>query len=436
VDVREQRGREIAERARIEKRGGAWLVPSQSGNGPFRVTLESGDLRCTCEDFALRAKPCKHIYAAAIVVQRQTVTETTTVTADATTTTTVTQTEMTSVRISYPQNWPAYNRAQTQEKAMFCTLLRDLAASVPEPEQKKGRPRVPVADAIFCGAYKVYTTVSSRRFMTDLREAHAAGLVARAYHFNSVLNAIEDERLTPILYDLVTASAAPLAAVESTFAVDSTGFGTVLYYRHYLAKYKRGGHDGYEMEKRDWLKLHALVGTKTNVIGAASVTNRYDADSPQFAPLVQVASQTFTLTNVTADKAYASRENVSLVAEKGGNPYIAMKVNAVSMSQRSQVPGKDSMAWRWLWHLYNLHRDEFLAKYHARSNAESTFSGIKRVFGDSLRSKTRTAQTNELLLKVICWNITCLIHSISELGIEVPTFGCTQSGSPAHKIAG
>jgi hypothetical protein len=312
------------------------------------------------------------------------VTETTTVTRDATTTTTVTETQtMASVRISYPQNWPAYNRAQTQEKAMFCSLLRDLAASVPEREQSKGRPRVPVADAIFCGAYKVYTTVSSRRFMTDLREAHAAGYVGRAYHFNSVLNAIEDESLTPTLYDLVTASAAPLAAVESTFAVDSTGFGTVRYYRHFAAKY--GG--ALEYDAHDWLKLHALVGCKTNVIGAASITDRRGADNPQFIPLLNAAEETFNIKNVVADKAYMSRKSVAHVAEMHANPYIALTTNAKSASVRSGSYQSHSMAWRWLWHLYNLHREEFLAKYHARSNAESTFSGIKRVFGDSLRSK-------------------------------------------------
>ena len=39
------------------------------------------------------------------------------------------------------------------------------------------------------------------------------------------------------------------------------------------------------------------------------------------------------------------------------------------------------LAWRWLWPLYNLHRDEFLARYHARSSPVSPCSGIKRVFG-------------------------------------------------------
>jgi transposase len=398
------------------------------------VTLDAGDLRCTCEDFGLRAKPCKHIYAAAITVERLTVTERKTVTTVSETTTTVTET--TAVRVTYKQNWPAYNRAQTLEKEMFLALLRDLALSAPEREpQGKGRPRIPVTDAIFCGAYKVYTTCSSRRFMTDLREAHAAGYVARAYHFNSVLNCIEDESLTPILYNLVTASAAPLASVESTFAVDSTGFGCTQYYRHYTAKYgtaKIGGADHYEIDKRDWMKLHALIGTKTNIIAAASVTDRSGADSPQFAPLVRVGATAFSYTDVVADKAYASRENVALVAELGGNPYIALKSNAQSMSTHA----KGSIAWRWLYHCYNMHRDEFLERYHARSNAESTFSSMKRVFGDTLRSKGKVAQTNELLLKVIVHNIVCLIHSMLELNLNPPSFACTNYVAAAQQIAG
>jgi transposase len=34
-----------------------------------------------------------------------------------------------------------------------------------------------------------------------------------------------------------------------------------------------------------------------------------------------------------------------------------------------------------------LHREDFLKHYHQRSNVESTFSAIKRKFGDSVRSK-------------------------------------------------
>src|SRR5438874_9700773 len=129
MDLREERGREIAERLRIEKRGNAWIVPSQGGKGTYKVTLQTDALHCTCPDFELRAKPCKHIFAAAIVVQRETVTETVTPSGDVQTTTV---TETAAVRISYPQRWREYNEAQTRDKELFCRLLRDLCVTAPE----------------------------------------------------------------------------------------------------------------------------------------------------------------------------------------------------------------------------------------------------------------------------------------------------------------
>lgn len=62
-----------------------------------------------------------------------------------------------------------------------------------------------------------------------------------------------------------------------------------------------------------------------------------------------------------------------------------------------------------------------VAHYHKRGNVESTFSMIKRKFGDSLRSKTSTAQVNETLAKVLCHNVVVLIHEMYELGIA-PVF--------------
>jgi transposase len=66
-------------------------------------------------------------------------------------------------------------------------------------------------------------------------------------------------------------------------------------------------------------------------------------------------------------------------------------------------------------------REKFLTHYHKRSNVESTFSMIKRKFGDSLRSKTDTAMVNETLCKVLCHKLVVLIHEMHELGID-PVF--------------
>jgi hypothetical protein len=74
-------------------------------------------------------------------------------------------------QVTYKQNWPAYNAAQMEEKERFIVLLNALCQLVEQPAQANGRPRLPLADMIFACVYKVYCCFSSRRFMSDLREA-------------------------------------------------------------------------------------------------------------------------------------------------------------------------------------------------------------------------------------------------------------------------
>lgn len=88
------------------------------------------------------------------------------------------------VKKTYSQEWSAYNAAQVNEKDQFQTLLRELCKGVGEPSQKIGRPRLPFEEMIFAATFKVYSTVSQRRFMSDLRDAHAKGHISQVPHFN------------------------------------------------------------------------------------------------------------------------------------------------------------------------------------------------------------------------------------------------------------
>jgi transposase len=188
--------------------------------------------------------------------------------------------------------------------------------------------------------------------------------------------------------------------------VDSTGFGTAVYRRWFDAKY------GKEMSEATWLKAHAMIGTTTNIVTAISVTDSGGADSPELPALVASTAQRFKMAEVSADKAYLGHANLAAVEAAGAVPYVPFKSN-------SRDGG--SAAWRRMWAVFLYKQDEFLAHYHQRSNVESTFSAIKRKFGGAVRSKNFTAQVNEVLCKVLCHNLSMLVHAMHELGIE-PSF--------------
>jgi len=71
-----------------------------------------------------------------------------------------------------------------------------------------------------------------------------------------------------------------------------------------------------------------------------------------------------------------------------------------------------------MWHYFMYRHDEFMQHYHKRSKIETTFHMIKSKFGDSVKSKSKAAQINEVLCKILCHNICVVIQEMNELGIE------------------
>lgn len=91
--------------------------------------------------------------------------------------------------------------------------------------------------------------------------------------------------------------------------------------------------------------------------------------------------------------------NLEIIADRGINSFIPFK----SSNTKAKYPSARNKAF----HFFNLHRDNFLQRYHARSNVESTFSAIKRKFGDSMKAKNDLAMRNEVLAKILCHNLCC-----------------------------
>ncbi|HXH94237.1 MAG TPA: transposase [Thermoanaerobaculia bacterium] len=401
MSPREERGLIIAATCRLNRQDdGTWLVPSQTNRETvaYRVNLEAKT--CTCPDHVEGGFTCKHYHAASIVHQRDVLPDGTVIE-----TKSITLTQKT----VYKQDWPAYNVAQATEKRRVRVLLNELCRNLPDRERDSSKPGPKphlTRDVVFAMAYKVYCGLSSRRFSTDLLEAHEKGFVTKPIPGMKVAHFFEDPYFTPILKELIAQSALPLRSVEREFAIDSSGFGSTRYEKWYDQKY------GVTRTKCVWVKTHIACGVKTNVVTAVRILDKDAGDSPQFVPLVKETRKGFEIDEVSADKAYASLENFEEVAGCGGQGFIAFKSN-----HTGGVGGMFEKAF----HYFQFNQEEYMAHYHKRSNVESTFSAIKRKFGDSVVSKTDTAMTNEVLCKILCHNLTCLIQEQETLGIT-PVF--------------
>lgn len=310
-------------------------------------------------------------------------------------------------RKTYPQVWPAYNEAQTNEKALFIEILSELNSLLEvEYRKRKGNPNKDLKDMIFACALKVYSGLSSRRAISELKVLQGNGYIQQVPHFNTLLNYFNEKGMEPILKKLIWLSSLPLKGVEKDFAADASGFSTSVFSRWFDHKW------GKEKDRKVWRKAHVMSGVRTNIVTSVEITEGSVGDSTQFSALLEKTKKNFTVKEVSADKAYSSRKNLELVVEAGGTPYIPFKKNVTGKARGSRV-------WAQMYNYALLYAEEFNQHYHKRSNAETVFHMIKTKFNNNLKCRTFIGQTNEILFKILCHNICVLIQEMHELGIEI-----------------
>ena len=320
IDLRQQRGLDLAKgkAKRIRQiNDNTWLVPSATNaSGGYVVDIAAGAFgSCSCPDHEDRGVRCKHLWAVAYFRREVTLPDGTTV--------------VTEQRVTYSQDWPAYNRAQCDEKDRVQILLRGLCDGIVQPRQadghRHGRKRLPLADVVYAATMKVYGTMSGRRSSSDIRASADKGHVDKAPAYNSIFRYVERPELAPLLKTLVREAALPLKEIETAFAIDSTGFATNTYSRWFDAKY------GEEKKCQRWMKAHAQVGTATNVITAIEVTESNVGDSPMLAPLLaSTVAAGFNVRELSADKAYLANDNLTAIEAANAVPYIPFKSNSKS----------------------------------------------------------------------------------------------------------
>ena len=370
-------------------------VRSEGGGGSYAVERTRKGWICECEAFEER-RICKHIWCVKIELKPA---------------------EFESVEPApesegkrYPRG-PEYAAARKREATEFGPLLWDLLRSVDEPPRRTcrvGRPRNSLRAQLYHATWKVYQCASQHWVYGELRRSLGSpGVLARILNDKTPSTVFNNESTAETLLRLIELSAAPFRELEDcgTLAIDSTGFSTTV-----RGAYSTEKHD--PLRKHRWNKGHLIIGTKTHVIAAVAVTDERGADSPQFIPLVQKAiAAGFRPSKVVADKAYVSRDAYQLLVDLGIDGYLPFRDG---MTDRAE----GCYEWHRKVRQFVDHRAEFDREYHARSNVESVNSSLKRRFMEGLLSKNQGAQFNEVLAKILAYNIVLLIHYSHKVNIE------------------
>ncbi|MFW9872085.1 MAG: transposase [Candidatus Thorarchaeota archaeon] len=258
---------------------------------------------------------------------------------------------------------------------------------------------------------KVYNGTSSRRIISDLELCKRIGYIEKIPHFNTLLHYFKNGLITKDLKYLIRLSSLPLAQLERKFAIDSTGIAE----RKYLPRWSHVR--GKTYHTRSYKKIHAIVGTLSNVVVSVWISQGNKHDSPYFKKLLEDAAKRFQIEEISADLAYSSIENINKAHELNVNPYIPFKSN---------VTGKrrGSVHWQNAFFFFKNNPEEFYKHYHIRSNVESAFFMIKQRFRDFAYTKNYTSQINEILCKILCHNIIVLIQEIFLSNLDIDFKEC------------
>lgn len=380
---REERAYIILRNSRNVKKvqSNVWSVRSQNSPSVYTVTKKDNEFTCNCPDHILHHNECKHILAVKYSIA---------------------EAEVKLEHKKTNRDWSAYNLGQMKEGEYFDKLLKELSETVEQPVQKgKGRPSHLLSDKIFCAVKKVNSMKSLRRNQATFNEAESDGMIEQSLHFNTISYFLRDEKITPILHQLVRLSASPLAEIESSFSIDSSGFRTSQFNAW-------NGEKWGEKRSHKFLKCHIATGNLTNIITDVIVTEQEGegtGDVNNFAPLLQNTTGFFNVKEICADGAYLSRENFAMAEELDVEPFIYFKKN-------TNGKAKGCPAWTNAFLKFMTQHDEFMKHYGKRNNVESTFGALKAKCGEVLKSKETVSQINELLCKVLAYNLTVLVSAM------------------------
>lgn len=229
-----------------------------------------------------------------------------------------------------------------------------------------------------------------------------------------------DPRIAVLIGILLVFLLQPIAALKSIFASDASGFGTDRkseYLRVVLKlqdkkKNSKNKKLRQKRKKKDFVKLHITIGTISQMVVCAVSTIGKKREPTQFKTMVEMVSSIFKIKEWLGDAGYLSREACNLVTKQHGIPFFWPKSNSTAKS-------KGSYAWADMITMFKQNLEYFKKHYHQRSKVESVFFVIKNYFGSTVSSRRIEEQLNEMLFKVLAYDLCRLSEVAYYMKIDI-----------------
>ena len=174
-------------------------------------------------------------------------------------------------------------------------------------------------------------------------------------------------------------------------AIDGTGF-SLNFRSPYFTKIAG--------ERNRFLQCVAAFDTQRKLITAAKIRRKKRHENIDAPYLMKQSAKQLKIDYFVADKAFDCEKNHEL-AESYGAKFIA------PLKGNGKIPIRRTRGY----HRKQLKRNFPREIYNKRASAENGYSVIKRRYGDVAYSKKFVAQKNEILFRIIAYNIEKVINS-------------------------
>lgn len=153
-------------------------------------------------------------------------------------------------------------------------------------------------------------------------------------------------------------------------------------------------------KRRSWKKLHIGIDIETRLIVTAISTGSDTADTEVFIDLLEEIPE--TIKKVYGDGAYDSQTAYRYCESRNITPVIPPPENAIFHGRSGPGYVRDMNVVE----IGQIGRKAWKIKqgYHRRSLVESTFSCLKRIFGDRIPSRLNDNQDRDIFLRCKAWN--------------------------------